>query len=233
MRLAIMQPYFFPYIGYFQLMHSVDRFVIYDNIQYSKGGWLNRNRILANGSDVYVSLHLKKDSDYIDVRDRFLSTQFKQENLKILRKIKEAYRKAPCFTDFFPVVKKCLEFDDPNLFNFIFHSLIEITRYLSLKTDFVVSSQINCDHDLKGQERVIAICRHLGATTYINPPGGRQLYDPEAFSFSGIDLKFIEPRIISYPQFGNTFFPCLSIVDVLMFNSSERAKELIGEYSIN
>lgn len=233
MRLAIMQPYFFPYIGYFQLMDAVDQFVIYDNIQYSKGGWLNRNRILVNGEDVYVSLPLKKDSDFLDVRDRVLGVQFKQENQKTLRKIEGAYNKAPYFNEFFPTVKKCLEYEDPNLFNFIYHSLTEVIRYLSIDSKLIISSRIDCDHSLKGQERVIGICRHLRATTYINLPGGREMYNRQAFFINNIDLRFIEPSIPLYQQFDNRFVPYLSIIDVLMFNSIERARELIAHYSVN
>ena len=84
MKLAIMQPYFFPYIGYFQLIKSVDEFVIYDNIQYTKKGWINRNRILVNGTDYLISLPLKKDSDYLNVVDRQLAESWEKDRTKLL-----------------------------------------------------------------------------------------------------------------------------------------------------
>ena len=123
MNIAIMQPYLFPYIGYFQLMNAVDEFIVYDNIQFTKKGWINRNRILVNGSDAYITLPLKKDSDYLDIKDRYLSDDWKAESKKMINRITESYRKAPFFESVFPLIEKSLLFEDKQLFNFIFNSL--------------------------------------------------------------------------------------------------------------
>ena len=192
MNIAIMQPYLFPYIGYFQLMNAVDEFIVYDNIQFTKKGWINRNRILVNGSDAYITLPLKKDSDYLDIKDRYLSDDWKAESKKMINRITESYRKAPFFESVFPLIEKSLLFEDKQLFNFIFNSLNLTKDFLDIKTSFVISSTIPIDHNLKSTEKVIALCKHQNATAYINPIGGVELYNKEEFKKEGLELKFIK-----------------------------------------
>src|ERR1700722_4154503 len=153
MKLAIMQPYFFPYIGYFQLMNAVDEFVIYDNIEFSKKGWINRNRILVNGKDAYITLPLKKDSDYLDVKDRFLAETWPLDRKKMLNRISESYKKAANFDSVYPLIEKCIFFEESNLFKFILNSLILIKDYLNISTSFVISSTIPIDHNLKAEQK--------------------------------------------------------------------------------
>lgn len=219
-----MQPYLFPYIGYFQLMNAVDEFIVYDNIQFTKKGWINRNRILVNGADAYITLPLKKDSDYLDIKDRYLSDDWNSESKKMLNRITESYRKAPYFESVFPLIEKSLLFGDKQLFNFIFNSLNLTKDFLEIKTSFVISSTISIDHNLKSTEKVIALCKHQNATTYINPIGGVELYSKEEFKNEGLELKFIKANNIIYPQFKNEFIPYLSIIDIMMFNSKEDIK---------
>jgi hypothetical protein len=231
-KIAIMQPYFFPYIGYFQLINSVDEFIIYDNIQYTKKGWINRNRILCNGSDKLITLPLKKDSDFKDVFERKLSDTWIDDRNKILNLIKTSYRKAPFFNDVFEIVQKCLLYDNQNLFNFIFNSIKIINEYLEIKTKMILSSSVNIDHSLKSKHKVIAICKEMNATTYINAIGGVDLYDKDEFLENKIFLNFIKSNSLNYKQFDNEFIPWLSIIDVMMFNSKNRVMELINSYSI-
>lgn len=226
MKLAIMQPYIFPYIGYFQLISSVDQFVVYDNIQFTKKGWINRNRILVNGKDEYFTIPIKKDSDYLHVVDRKLADTFQTEKLKLLRKISEAYKKAPYFSTVFPLIESILNRDADNLFEFVYHSLLMTCKFLGIHTQFIVSSTIDIDHQLKSQDKVLAICKALQADQYINPIGGVELYAKEIFIGHNIRLNFIRSNAIEYPQFKNEFIPWLSIVDVMMFNSNEQ----IGTY---
>ena len=120
-----MQPYFFPYIGYFPLINAVDEFVIYDNIQFSKKRWFHRNRILENGKDEYITLPLKKDSDYLDVNNRFLSDTWEAEREKLFRKVKENYRKAPFFGNSIAFLEKILFFSSKNLFFFLCNSVTD------------------------------------------------------------------------------------------------------------
>jgi len=211
-----MQPYFFPYIGYFQLLASVDLFVVYDNIKYTKKGWINRNRLLRSGKDVMFSLPLKSDSDHLDIRDRALAADFDPEEL--LNQFRGAYRRAPQFSDAFPLIESVVRHQDRNLFRFLHHALVKTRNHLGIPTEIRVSSDVDCDHELKSADRVLAICRAVGATTYINAIGGMDLYSSDSFRDRGIDLKFLQARPHQYEQFADPFVAWLSIIDVLMFN---------------
>lgn len=226
-KIAIMQPYFFPYIGYFQLINFVDEFILYDNIKYTKKGWINRNRILVNGIDEYITLPLKKDSDYLDVKDRYLSKEWILFRKKILNQIKETYRKALYFDEIIPIVEKIIMFEDSNLFHFILNSLQELNTFLEIKNNIVISSTIPIDTSLKAEKKIIALCKARCASKYINPIGGKELYSKEEFNKHGLDLNFLKSKNIIYSQFNNDFIPFLSIIDVLMFNSKDTVKDYL------
>lgn len=230
MKLAIMQPYFIPYIGYFQLINAVDVFVVYDNIQFTKKGWFHRNRILVNGKDKMFSVPLKKDSDYLDVAQRELADSFDNESKKIIRKIKASYQKAPYYKEVMPLVKECFQRGSGNLFDFIHTSLELLTQFLQIETKIIISSAIDIDHTLKSQDKVLAICKNLNADIYINAIGGQDLYVAEAFRNKGIELRFIKTKPVEYKQFDNEFVPWLSIIDVMMFNSKEEIIKMLGLY---
>lgn len=231
-KLAIMQPYIFPYIGYFQLINSVDEFIIYDNIQFTKKGWINRNRILANGKDQLITIPLKKDSDYLDIVERELSESWEKDKNKILNVIKSSYNKAPYFQEAFNIILECLNNPERNLFKFIYDSIILINEYLEIKTPIVISSSINADHALKSQDKVLSLCKAQKADVYINSIGGVKLYDKEIFKHNEIELNFIKSNPIEYKQFKNEFVPWLSIIDVLMFNSKDTIKNYLNEYTL-
>lgn len=228
-----MQPYFLPYIGYFQLINAVDEFVIYDNIQFTKRGWFHRNRILENDKDVYFSLPIEKDSNYLDVKQRFLSEQMEVQKKKILAKIENNYRKAPFFKEVYPIVQGIFNFEEKNLFFFIYNSVKVVTELLQIDTHIIVSSTIALDHDLKNVEKVKAIVKARQSEIYINPIGGKELYDHKNFKNDAIELQFLKTKSFIYEQFGNEFIPFLSIIDVLMFNELEVVKKsLLNEYTI-
>lgn len=228
MKLAIMQPYFLPYIGYFQLVAAVDRFVVYDNIKYTKKGWINRNRMLAGGVDAMFSLPLKKDSDFLDVRDRMLADAFDRHAL--LNQFRGAYAKAPFFADIYPLLEKIVKHPDVNLFGYLHHAILAVCRHLEIRTEFIVSSSVRIDHGLKGQDKVLALCESLGADVYINTGGGQDLYDRQTFSGRGVELKFIKPTQVTYRQFGDAFVPWLSIIDVLMFNPLASVQSFVNHH---
>ena len=231
-KVAIMQPYIFPYIGYFQLIKSVDEFIIYDNIQYTKKGWINRNRILVNDKDQLITLPIKKDSDYLNVIDRELSESWDKDKKKILNVIKSSYHKAPYFQETYELISKCLNNEEKNLFKFIFDSIININEFLEIKTKMVVSSTINIDHSLKSKDKVITLCKARNASIYINAIGGMELYDKEEFKQHQINLNFIKSNPIRYKQFIDEFVPWLSIIDMMMFNSKEQTKEYLNSYTL-
>jgi hypothetical protein len=226
MRLAIMQPYFLPYIGYFQLIAATDLFVVYDNIQYTKKGWFNRNRMLLNGTDKLFSLPLKKDSDFLDVVEREISQDFNPD--KFLNQFKGAYIRAPYFAEVYLLLEQIVRYDEWNLFRFIYHSIVRTCEYLGIDTKISISSDIAIDHKLKNQDRVIALCKAVGADTYINPIGGIDLYAKDEFEANNIELKFIQSNPFEYSQFGNDFVPWLSIVDVMMFSPCDTIRECIS-----
>lgn len=227
-----MQPYFFPYIGYFQLINAVDEFVIYDNIQFTKKGWINRNRILVNGKEAYFTLPIKKDSDYLNVNQRTLSENWDSDRKKMVNRIIESYRKAPYFEQIFPIFENIILTNQNNLFNFIHNSIIEILKLLDIQTRITISSTISINHDLKCEEKVIEICKRLGAKIYINPIGGIELYNKSNFKDDKIDLQFQKIEIVNYKQFNNDFIPFLSIIDVLMFNSISDIKNNLSKYEL-
>jgi hypothetical protein len=231
-KVAIMQPYIFPYIGYFQLINSVDEFIIYDNIQYTKKGWINRNRILVNGKDQLITLSLKKDSDYLDVINRELSESWDKDKNKILNIIKSSYNKAPYFEETFKLISQCLNNSERNLFKFIYNSIILINDYLEIKTPIIISSTIDVDHALKSQDKVLSLCKRQNAKGYINSIGGTELYNKEVFKQNGIELNFIKSNPIKYKQFNNEFVSWLSIIDVMMFNSKDQIKEYLNSYTL-
>lgn len=226
MRLAIMQPYFFPYVGYFQLIKAVDVFVLYDNIKYTKKGWINRNRMLQNGKDVMFSLPLKTASDFLDVRERELAADFNRD--KLLSQISGAYRRAPCFAQTFALVERIVRHNENNLFGYIHNSLVQTCEHLGIKTEIRISSDSAIDHELKNQHKVLALCESVLADTYINAIGGMALYSRDEFRVRGVELQFIKSKPFEYAQFGNTFIPWLSIIDVMMFNPLDTIQEYIA-----
>lgn len=229
MKVGIMQPYFLPYIGYFQLIASVDTFVVYDNIKYTKKGWISRNRMLQNGTDKIFSIALAKASDRLDIVERELSSDFNRQ--KLLSQFRGCYLKAPYFEDVWPLIERITLFQDDNLFRYIQNSIVLICDYLDIDTEIIVSSSVAADHDLLSQDRVLSICEAMNANTYVNPIGGLELYSRSEFASKGCELKFIKTNTIEYMQFGDSFLPGLSILDVLFFNSLDECRNLLKEYS--
>jgi hypothetical protein len=234
MKVAIMQPYFLPYLGYFQLAAAVDAFVVYDDIKYTKSGWINRNRILVNGAPSVVSLPLAADSDARDIRERQLAADFPAHAAKLRRRIVAAYQGAPGWQAGWPLVDHCLGQSDLNLFNFLLGSLRLVFAHLGIRSRLIVSSTLGVDRSLRGAERVLATCAALGAECYLNPPGGRHLYQRDAFASAGIKLFFLEPALAPYPQYKSSvpFVSHLSILDVLMNHPPGQVEKLLSGYTL-
>ena len=215
MRLAIMQPYLFPYIGYFQLISAVDVFVIFDDVNFINRGWINRNYILCGGESKLLTMELERSSqnkliNQINVGNR---------NDKLLKTINHNYSKAPFYPQVFPIISNILTNKEKNLATFLNLQLDAICTYLDLYPKWLISSNLNKDNSLRGQDKILAICNQLEATHYINLYGGRHLYNTELFAAAGTELLFIRSKQVTYPQSRNPFVPNLSIIDVMMFNS--------------
>ena len=228
MKVGIMQPYFFPYIGYFQLINSVDTFVIYDDVNYIKQGWINRNKMLLKNKEHLFTLNLANASSFKLINE----IEIKNNNGKLLKTIDQTYKKAPFFHESFAVVEEILTFKEAKLADFLENSIRKLTSILCIQTNIVVSSNVEKDISKKGIDKVIDICKALNASIYINAIGGQDLYSKEAFAQNQINLKFIKSHPINYPQFNNEFVPWLSIIDFMMFNSKNEIKKMLNEYEL-
>lgn len=234
MKLAIMQPYIFPYIGYFQLVAAVDRFVIYDDVTFIKQGWINRNNILVNNNAHLFTVPLEKASSFTNIKDTFLNPKFYPAwRDKFLKTITQNYKKAPLYSEAFNLVESVLSAECDTISQLATNSITKVADYLGLKTAFVPSSTIYNNSNLKSQERVLDICRQEKASSYINPIGGQELYSRADFSDKGLTLHFIKSRPVQYRQFSETdFIPWLSIIDQLMFVEKPELTELLNQYDL-
>ena len=231
-KIAIMQPYLFPYIGYWQLLNAVDEFVILDDVQYINRGWINRNRILVDGAAHLFSFSLRKASQTQNINERFFSADFCKEKTKFMRTLQCAYGKAPFFNKSIDIIRQGLAFSDDNISKNIGHSIKVISEYLNIKVKICFSSDVLCNKDLRGQEYILAINKALDGDVYINLSGGMDLYDKEFFHRNNLQLKFIKCDTITYQQFGDLFIPSLSIVDVIMFNSCSSINQMLSRFEL-
>tara|TARA_B100000795_G_scaffold268331_1_gene255098 strand:- start:1761 stop:2450 length:690 start_codon:yes stop_codon:yes gene_type:complete len=228
MRLAVMQPYFFPYIGYWQLINAVDIFVIYDDVNFIKSGYINRNNIFQNGTSQLITLELLSSSSFKKINEINISNNSK----KLLKNINQNYSKAPFFKDVFPMIEEILNNEQKDLAKFLGSSLIKISKYLNIDTKFIYSSDLKNNKLLMAQERLIEISKILKATDYINAIGGIDLYDKDIFSQNKINLSFLKTHEISYKQFNYKFVQNLSIIDIIMFNGVDEIKKMLDEYEL-
>lgn len=232
MKVAIMQPYFFPYIGYFQLINAVDTFVFYDDVNFIKKGWVNRNKILSNNKVYLFTIPLvgASQNKKINEIDVLVSLKWKD---KFLKNIKESYSKAPYFESTFELITGVFNGKFETISDLAVLSILHISEYLELPTMFSRSSlDFPESKELKGAERLLEICKTSNADTYINPIGGQELYDKEKFINDGVELYFLKSKEIQYKQFNNEFLPWLSIIDVLMFNSKEEIKTFLNNFNL-
>ena len=228
MNLAVMQPYLFPYIGYWQLIDAVDIFVIYDDVNFIKQGYINRNKILQNQKAHLFTLELIGASSNKKIND----IKIGGNSNKLLRTIKQNYSKAPFYKDVSLVLEDILNNEEKELSKFLGFSLVKIAKYLNINTKFLYSSDIKNDKTFKAQDRLIEMSKILNATGYINSIGGVELYDKEVFSQNNINLNFLKSSEILYKQFNNEFVPNLSIVDILMFNSQDNIKNMLTQFEL-
>lgn len=231
MKIGVMQPYFFPYIGYFQLIAAVDRFVVFDDVNYINRGWINRNNILVGGKSVLMTLPLKEASQNKKIHEIDITSDVKLID-KLLKTIMMNYKKAPFFEPAFALIQQIFSGTSSSIAEFNTIQLNSICRYLKIDTHVVTSSRIYNNTHLKGQERIIDICAQEAANVYINPIGGVDLYERNRFEENGIQLFFIKSQMIEYVQFDNLFIPWLSIIDLLMFNSVDQIRQILKQYQL-
>lgn len=230
-KIGIMQPYFVPYMGYWQLMNMVDKYVVYDDVNYINRGWINRNRILVDGKIHYFNVPILKASQNKKINEIYVNKEGKLQE-KNLRMIEAAYHKAPYFNEVFSLVEQIIYSDKEILSEYIYDSFLVICRYLQIETELIMSSHIEKDNSLKGQKKILSICELLGATEYYNAIGGMDLYSRQEFQKNHISLYFLKSNQLYYQQFDDFFYENLSIIDVLMFNSQNQVMNMLQQYTI-
>ncbi|MFD3001626.1 WbqC family protein [Pontibacter toksunensis] len=233
MKIAIMQPYVFPYIGYFQMLQAVDLFVLYDDVQYTKKGWINRNRILLNGSAHTFTIPCLNPSQNKLIKDISVDWSSK-ETRKLRATIETAYCKAPYFEEVYPLLEAVLQNKaQETIADLATESIKQVCSYLGLTTSIKRSSQANyANHELRREDRLVDIVLKENGNEYINAIGGRELYTKASFARHGIQLHFIQSMPISYPQPNGEFVPWLSMVDVLMFNDKDTIATYLKSYKL-
>jgi hypothetical protein len=234
MKIAIMQPYLFPYIGYFQLIKAVDIFVFYDDVNYIKQGWINRNKILTSSKEFVFTIPLKNSSSFNTIRETEVNTNlFIKWKSKFLQTVEQSYKKAPYFEKIYPLIIDVLNNNFTSIADFANDSIIKTSNYLGLKTKFICSSSDYPDtKSFDRENRLIEIIKRNNAVSYINPVGGKELYAKQSFALKGIELNFIKSRSVVYKQFENDFVPWLSIIDVLMFNNQTEINDMLEQYDL-
>jgi hypothetical protein len=228
MKVAIMQPYLFPYIGYWQLIQAVDIFVIYDDVNYILSGWINRNYILERGSRKLFTLETRGASPNKLINQISVGGN----NEKLIKTLYQNYKKAPYFDATMSLLSDLIMNNEKNLARYVSNTIRKTCSYLMIETKLVVSSEGFNNTNLRGADRVIDICKQLGADIYFNAIGGKGLYSKEAFADKGLQLFFIESNPIAYAQFGDIFIPNLSIIDVMMYNTPEAIHEFLGSFRL-
>jgi len=226
-----MQPYFLPYIGYFQLLAAVNKFVVLDDVNYINRGWVNRNRLLLNGVAHTFTVPLSGASQNRLICDIELVSEDSWRD-KLMRTIRQSYKQAPCYVPVSALLESLINYPATRLDEFLLNSLDELVRYLSLDVEIVSTSRLYNNAHLKGQERILNICQQEQVDVYINPIGGVDLYDRASFLKQNIQLYFLRSRPISYSQGKAEHIPWLSILDVLMFNEPSAVRQLLAEMDL-
>lgn len=229
MNLAVMQPYLFPYIGYFQLIYASDLFIIYDDVSYIKQGYINRNNILSPNGPVRFTVPVPGASS-----NKLISElSYSKDVTKVLKTIQQSYSKSPYFDKVYPLIESILLYQDRDIAEVCLKSYRDILEYLGLQRKFLKSSELNYDRSLSAKDRLISFSHKFGADCYINTPGGRELYNKPDFAKEAVDLRFIDSLPIQYDQGIEEFIPNLSIIDVLMNCSAQDIVHFFSQYELN
>ena len=233
MQLAIMQPYVFPYLGYFQLVQAVDQFIFYDDVNFIKRGWIHRNNILVNGYSHRFTIPLERASQSKLINEVMLHpVEYPAWREKFLKTLHQSYKNAPQFEPVYALVTEVLTAEQDSIADLTINSIKSVSQYLQLDNNFIRSSDLSYDRSLRGPNKILALCQQQGAAMYINPIGGQELYEAALFDENDIALRFIQSQPVPYQQFAEPFVPHLSIIDVLMFNTVAQVRALLPQYQL-
>lgn len=228
MKVGIMQPYLFPYLGYFQLINAVDTFIIYDDVNYIKQGYINRNNVLVNGESKRITVPVPGASSFSKINE----LQFSSDVEKVLKTIQQAYSKKPFYADVYPLIEQVLLSPERSVPLVCQQAFREIFSYLEINKKLILSSELRYAREAGAADKVINICQAVGGNAYINSIGGRHLYESEFFAAKGLSLSFIKMQDISYRQGNHAFQPNLSVIDVLMHCSPDDIKAYLLRYDL-
>ena len=235
MKVAIMQPYFLPYIGYFQLINAVDEFILFDTPQFIRHGWIERNNILKlNGEPSYIKVPLVKHNRNISIKDVKINNSTNWQD-KIFAQLTHYKKKAPFYNEVLALLKGIFKNDTQSIVQLNNYSLLIICEYLNIKTSIKIWSEMNIEIEETNapDEWALNICKRINASSYINPIGGQSFFDTQKYGTSDIEINFIESNELKYKQFGNEFAPWLSIIDLMMFNRKEDIKCMLNQYTLS
>lgn len=227
-HIAIMQPYLFPYLGYYQLGYHVEKFVFLDDVNFIKKGFIHRNIIRLNGQSHRFTLPIMHPSQNRHINEHLFLDDVKN----IINLITTVYRKAPYYSRAMPLIADIFEQTDRNVAKLAAKSVSSVFEYLGLERCFLFSSEIPKNNSLKAQDRIINICKILGARRYTNVIGGLKLYSREAFEAASIKLEFIQIGNLTYKAPNYPYISGLSIIDALMVCSANEILDLLGNYDV-
>jgi WbqC-like protein family len=233
MKIALMQPYFMPYLGYFQLINAVDKFIFFDDAHFIKQGWINRNNILLDKEKHRFCLPIKNMSSNKMIHETYVAVSPIHWDTALLKKIHQAYHKAPFFDVIYPKIEKILRGSiGRSIADVSIENIEQILDYLGVKKTLMRSAGRYDNSDLRLTAKVIDICKKEGATVYINAFGGQNLFHRDCFKAHQIDLFFIKPNLKSYPHFATHFVGGLSILDILMHNNPTEIRAMLDDYNL-
>lgn len=222
MRVAITQPYLFPYIAWYQVINACDAFVISDDVQYTRSGYINRNQILMNGRPLRFGVPLRGASHTEVIGERRIHDWGWAREL--LRGMRHAYRGAPHFDEVYPMIEGILAEPVDLLIDLLERAIVVTARHLGLGQRIVRASSVQARVGLRKADRVLATAKALGARCYLqrDTEAARQMYRHEFFLAEGIVLKFVRVGLLPYAQRGvKEFLPGLSLIDFLMHVAPE------------
>lgn len=226
-----MQPYLFPYLGYFQLFDAADVFVVFDDVQYINRGWINRNRILCNGKPLRFTLPVEKDSSTKAINERHFADSFTYTSGKLLGRLNSCYSKAPYRDELLNVTQGILGIRERNVADFLTASLRQLVRHMKVDVELRRSSELG-KSNRSGSLRIQEIVKAVNGDRYVNPTGGKGLYDHQDFENDGVELRFLQPQIRPYHQGPEVFVPDLSILDPLAFLGLDGVRRKLNEYDL-
>jgi hypothetical protein len=229
---AIMQPFFFPYLGYFSLMKHTDNWIVFDDIRYSNQAWGNRNRILKHPEGwAWINVPVKDHK-----RETFYSNILIQNEINWKRKIINQFEyykiHAPFYKDVLKIIQEVFSEDFSHLVDLNIHAMKKVCEYLKIDFKYTKFSEMNLGINSVQHpgQWALEICKAIKSTNYVNPCEGHPIYDKKEYDDAGISLQFIINRVSPYDQKRAEFEARLSIIDVMMWNSVERVNELIDDF---